>query len=620
VDVESAPGAADAGEERTPAPATATVAEKGRVLLLEADPCFRETIRCCLVENGYTVVAVRDSHEGLREVMAGDFALVFYDPLIPGLRGDMFYNSVERIDPEVCERFVFMCCDRVDASTKAFIRNINGLVLGKPFDAKDLLASFDLTELRHTFHSVFEGGANGTHLSGVSHGEDHVGGRGAFLAEEAALAGKVAAILARSQGVAPGDGDTPPVATADAGNAPAAHRASVAAMEQGRVLLVEADPSFRASISDFLAGNGYPVVAVRDTGEALREMMRGDFGFILYDPETFGMPPAKFYHGVKRLEPEICDRFLFMLGEFTDAGTGRFIRKIDGFVLRKPFEPQDILGALAAAGSRGTFQGLLARASADPVLSQISLLEYDVPAGEILASQSSGVVKPAAVVSAPGVPGPVSGLPWGVLPDSEPEVPEHAGTPGFLLAGLALVIVLIAGLWKPYWDARDRIAVAETNRVALDAEWNALSQSLQKAVATEPKIEMYQSQLAGISADRGKPRWAPVLRSVVACAGLDIQMREVRTGENSGDEKTWTLLVAGFATGSDPSAVAERYRADLQRDLDRIFPGSVSIRFDRFKESDGLPSTQPGERRGAFTMTATIRFDEKAKTAGKEGA
>jgi CheY-like chemotaxis protein len=145
-----------AADRRQPEAAGGRISRKGRVLLLEGNVFFREAIGDCLKENGYKFAAVRDSDEGVRAVMNGDFTLVLYDPKMPGLPVETFYRSVGRIDPDLCKRFVFMSEDRLGADTTGFIKSVNGLVLKKPFDIKDLLESLALAELQYPLDSVFD--------------------------------------------------------------------------------------------------------------------------------------------------------------------------------------------------------------------------------------------------------------------------------------------------------------------------------------------------------------------------------------------------------------------------------------------------------------------------------
>ncbi len=144
-------GAQGAGREFAPVSGGAS---KGRVLLLEDDPSLNEIIRDCLAENGYSVVAVQNGGEGVREVLDHDFLMVFCDFRMPGLPGDMFYRAVKRIRPALCDGFVFMTGHQDDEKTANFIKSINGFVLRKPFPLQNLLDSIALAEVRRTFQSV----------------------------------------------------------------------------------------------------------------------------------------------------------------------------------------------------------------------------------------------------------------------------------------------------------------------------------------------------------------------------------------------------------------------------------------------------------------------------------
>jgi CheY-like chemotaxis protein len=135
-------------------------AEKGRVLLLEDDPSFQDVVREFLAESGYTVVAVPNGGEGVRELLNGDFALILCDLQMPGLPGDMFYRAVERIRPELCSRFVFMSGYRGDAAVNEYIQSIGCWLLRKPFPLHDLLALFAFAEVRETLPSACVSNSN----------------------------------------------------------------------------------------------------------------------------------------------------------------------------------------------------------------------------------------------------------------------------------------------------------------------------------------------------------------------------------------------------------------------------------------------------------------------------
>lgn len=596
--------------ERVPCAASA----KGRVLLLEPNVFFRESISDALVTQGYTVVAARDCQEGLREVMTGDFALVLYDPTMPGMRGDMFYSSVERIDMELCERFVFMCSSRIDENTREFIASINGLVVQKPFDAHVMLLSLDLAELRRNSQSLFTPAPTESVLEGAFLPEEESKPAGPFLVEETALAGMTAGNLLHPHAAPVDDDSAMSLEELDATNEFFPDSGKAAALKRGRVLLVEPDPFYRVSIADCLAENGYTVVAVRDTGEAIREMLTGDFALLLYDPRMAGMSPAKFYHSIKRIEPELCERFLFMLDARSDVSTNRFIRKTDGFVLRKPFDPMDLLDALFSAEAGGKFGRIVRRASLDPILSQISPLDYDLPGDEQPAPQPFAVVE-----KAPSPPAPVAAkpltetLPFIALPESEP----HRFASGFqralALAALILVLGLVAGLWSRYADARARFETTSAKRLALTTEWTEMSRSLEEAKSLLSNLDHAETQ---ISAFRTKERWTPVLDSIIPNADAMIEILEVEARGETENSGAWEVRVHGLAGGSVPRATADRFRQTVERNLRIKANGrAVSTRFEPLASKNGKG---PEQEQSEFIMLATLSPMEPIVAAARE--
>lgn len=155
--LESGLGAKGLADERGPDAASGNVSKKGRVLLLEDDASFREVITDCLTGDGYTVVAVQNGGEGVREVLASDFTLVLCDLNMPWLAGDAFFRAVERIRPSLCQRFVFMTGHQSNPATDAFLKSVDAFVLRKPFPLKNLLDAIAFAECLHTTQSVFDG-------------------------------------------------------------------------------------------------------------------------------------------------------------------------------------------------------------------------------------------------------------------------------------------------------------------------------------------------------------------------------------------------------------------------------------------------------------------------------
>lgn len=120
----------DAGEEMAPCKL---------VLIVEDDPDFADMLKSFLGASGYSAVAVSDGVQGIKKVMGEDYAVILCDMVMPNLAGDMFYRAVERVRPHLCKRFIFMTGHQGDPKIDAFIRQIRGLMLWKPFELHTLM-------------------------------------------------------------------------------------------------------------------------------------------------------------------------------------------------------------------------------------------------------------------------------------------------------------------------------------------------------------------------------------------------------------------------------------------------------------------------------------------------
>jgi DNA-binding response OmpR family regulator len=436
----SPPGAVEARDARVPDAVNATASKDRRVMLIESDPCSQETIRYYLTETGYAVVALQASRDALKAVMAGDFALVLCDPMTPGLECEAFHKGLRRIDPDLCERLVFLIGSHTDARTIACIRNIDGFVLRKPFDSLDLIDAIFTAETGGTLEGVFDSTSSIPPLP------------------------------------VPDDGGESPVAEADVADKcpPDAERAAVC--KDGPVLLIESDSCFRETVRYYLSESGYTVAEFQNSRDALKEVLAGDFALVLYDPATPGLPAEMFYQGVKRIDPALCARIVFLIGDHHDAGTGAFIRKIDGFVLRKPFDAKSLADRIAASGVLGTLRGAFESASTDPGLSGVFLSGDDaVPAAaphpqvtwfaETLCEAPAETPKEAPA-EAQGVPaiarqrvpaeqslltGPMRGL----IPAFQSETRSPQVLRALAFAGLAVLFIVFMA-WNKSHNAQDR--------------------------------------------------------------------------------------------------------------------------------------------------------------------
>ncbi len=114
------------------------LAKSKQILILEDEHDLAAMLKDALQFEGYQVTIVANGAEGLKKIMAGEFDVILCDMVMQNFPGDMFYLAVERIRPQQCQRFIFMTGHKGDQKIEQFIKNINGLMLWKPFEMHEL--------------------------------------------------------------------------------------------------------------------------------------------------------------------------------------------------------------------------------------------------------------------------------------------------------------------------------------------------------------------------------------------------------------------------------------------------------------------------------------------------
>ncbi|MDQ3624952.1 MAG: response regulator [Verrucomicrobiota bacterium] len=123
-------------------------APRQRLLLLEDDPGFQEISMAFLEKNSFEVVPVVSGVEGVHQVLAGDFAVILCDMMMPRVPGDTFYRAVERMRPHLCNRFIFMTGYSDNLRINSFFDSVKGIVLHKPFPMEELLELTAFVQIR----------------------------------------------------------------------------------------------------------------------------------------------------------------------------------------------------------------------------------------------------------------------------------------------------------------------------------------------------------------------------------------------------------------------------------------------------------------------------------------
>jgi len=119
-----------------------------KVLVLEDDANLASVLKDYLESYSYEVVCVQNGADGVRAIMDEQFDVIFCDIIMPTMSGDLFYSAVERMNPRMCERFIFVTGARDNKRVKEFLAKINAAVLPKPFLMEDLLEMIGFVQLK----------------------------------------------------------------------------------------------------------------------------------------------------------------------------------------------------------------------------------------------------------------------------------------------------------------------------------------------------------------------------------------------------------------------------------------------------------------------------------------
>ncbi len=110
-----------------------------RVLLVEDEPDLTVLLKDYLEGYFYRVTTVENGVDGLKAIMDSDFDVVLCDVVMPQMPGDMFYHAVRRVQPRLCDRFIFITAHGEDPRVLEFLNHVSEMVLMKPFHLDDLL-------------------------------------------------------------------------------------------------------------------------------------------------------------------------------------------------------------------------------------------------------------------------------------------------------------------------------------------------------------------------------------------------------------------------------------------------------------------------------------------------
>jgi CheY-like chemotaxis protein len=103
------------------------------ILIVDDEPSVAAVLAEALTNEGHVVETAENGAVGLEKLAAGSYDLVICDSGMPVLNGPDLYREVERRDPRLAEKFIFVVGDILNPRTQEFLDHVNTPQLIKPF-------------------------------------------------------------------------------------------------------------------------------------------------------------------------------------------------------------------------------------------------------------------------------------------------------------------------------------------------------------------------------------------------------------------------------------------------------------------------------------------------------
>jgi signal transduction histidine kinase/CheY-like chemotaxis protein len=116
-----------------------TIGAGASVLVVEDEAALGAAVAEALRDARFTVERANDGIEALERVKQGPFDLIICDLKMPRLDGAAFYRELDKLDPAMTRRILFVTGDVAGTDAERFLEDSGCRWLAKPFRLRDLL-------------------------------------------------------------------------------------------------------------------------------------------------------------------------------------------------------------------------------------------------------------------------------------------------------------------------------------------------------------------------------------------------------------------------------------------------------------------------------------------------
>ena len=110
------------------------------ILIVEDEPSIASALTQLLRRDGYQADVAPNGQEALTACQRQAYTHILCDLWMPVLDGQGFYEALQRCQPQLCARVVFVTGDTLTPAVHAFLAGAQVPVLAKPFTAARLRA------------------------------------------------------------------------------------------------------------------------------------------------------------------------------------------------------------------------------------------------------------------------------------------------------------------------------------------------------------------------------------------------------------------------------------------------------------------------------------------------
>jgi len=114
-------------------------ARDAAVLVVEDEAALGDAVAEALGDAGFSVDRANDGLEALERLRDRAYDVIICDLKMPRLDGTALYREIERLDPAMTRRVLFVTGDVAGTDAERFLQEAGCRWLAKPFRLKDLL-------------------------------------------------------------------------------------------------------------------------------------------------------------------------------------------------------------------------------------------------------------------------------------------------------------------------------------------------------------------------------------------------------------------------------------------------------------------------------------------------